>query len=365
MSTDFTGYEEIKARHTTGKGFTEHRGGGSVDLVSAASLTPRAIAWLWKHWLARGKFEVIAGVPGSGKTTISLDFAAQLTAGGIWPDGARAPIGDVVIWSGEDDIEDTLLPRFLASGGDCKRLYFAASMNDEAGKRPFDPSRDMGALLKQAEALPSLAMAVIDPVVFAVAGDSHKNAETRRSLGPLISFAETRNCVVLGVTHFAKNGSGRDPLERISGSLAFGAAPRLAMVTVKPADLKSKKRLVRAKSNIGPEGDGFEYALVQEPLTGYDFGAQRAVWGDPLYGSARDLLAEVEGEEPGRPPKARDMAADFLRALLVNGPVPVKTVEKSAAEAGLSWGTVRRAADGLGIVAQKVGLRDGWEWRLP
>jgi hypothetical protein len=121
MSTDFTGYEEIKARHTTGKGFTEHHGGGSVDLVSAASLTPRAIAWLWKHWLARGKFEVIAGVPGSGKTTISLDFAAQLTAGGIWPDGARAPIGDVVIWSGEDDIEDTLLPRFwraaeIASG---------------------------------------------------------------------------------------------------------------------------------------------------------------------------------------------------------------------------------------------------------
>jgi putative DNA primase/helicase len=78
------------------------------------------------------------------------------------------------------------------------------------------------------------------------------------------------------------------------------------------------------------------------------------------------LLAEVEGEEPGRPPKARDMAADFLRALLVNGaPVPFKAVEKSAAEAGLSWGTVRRAADGLRIIAQKVGLRDGWEWRLP
>ena len=30
-------------------------------------------------------------------------------------------------------------------------------------------------------------------------------------------------CALLGITHFSKGTSGRDPTERITGSLAFGA----------------------------------------------------------------------------------------------------------------------------------------------
>jgi putative DNA primase/helicase len=222
----------------------------------------------------------------------------------------------------------------------------------------------MGVLLEAAEALPNLAMTIVDPVVLAVANDSHKNAETRRSLGPLRSLAETRKCVVLGITHLTKNTAGRDPLERIAGSLAFGAAPRIALVTAKPADVKCKNRLVRVKSNIGPDGDGFEYSLMQDPLIDYDFGAQRVIWGDPLYGSAHELLGEFEGEGL-RPAKARDMAADFLDELLADGPVPTNDVQKAATAAGLSWATVRRAADKLGVTAEKVGIGGGWAWRLP
>ena len=38
---------------------------------------------------------------------------------------------------------------------------------------------------------PETKMVIIDPIVLAVAGDSHKNAKTRRGLGPLVKFAET------------------------------------------------------------------------------------------------------------------------------------------------------------------------------
>src|SRR4029077_12137268 len=131
----------------------------------------------------------------------------------------------------------------------------------------------------------------------AVTGDSHKNAEVRRGLQPLVDFAAETGCVVLGVTHFTKGTTGRAPTERVTGSLAFGALARVVMATAKPAEAGGKRRLVRAKSNIGPDGGGYEYDLIQEPLVGLNFGAQRVAWGAPLDGTARQLLNEVEQAE--------------------------------------------------------------------
>ena len=52
------------------------------------------------------------------------------------------------------------------------------------------------------------------PIVSAVAGDSHRNAETRRDLQPLADLAASMRCVLLGITHFSKGTVGRDPVER-------------------------------------------------------------------------------------------------------------------------------------------------------
>jgi hypothetical protein len=45
---------------------------------------------------------------------------------------------------------------------------------------------------------------LVDPIVSAVAGDSHKNAETRRALAPLVEFAERAKCALIGISHFTK-----------------------------------------------------------------------------------------------------------------------------------------------------------------
>jgi putative DNA primase/helicase len=74
-----------------------------VVLICGDNLTPQPIAWLWHGWLALGKFHLLAGAPGQGKTTIAIAFAATITIGGRWPDGSRCDPGNVLIWSGEDD----------------------------------------------------------------------------------------------------------------------------------------------------------------------------------------------------------------------------------------------------------------------
>src|ERR1041384_193970 len=103
---------------------------------------------------------------------------------------------------------------------------------------------------------------VVDPVSLCVAGDSNKNAEVRRGLAPLKIFAERHGAAVVGVSHFSKGSEGRDPLSRVTGSLAFGAAPRLVLSAVtenrkpdEPEDAEPRHLFVRTKSNLGPSGD--------------------------------------------------------------------------------------------------------------
>src|SRR5208283_5916291 len=96
-----------------------------MGLTCASSINPEPISWLWKGWLARGKMHIIAGQPGTGKTTIAMKMAAAVSAGGRWPDGSVAKQGNVIIWSGEDDPADTLVPRLETSGADLSRIFFA------------------------------------------------------------------------------------------------------------------------------------------------------------------------------------------------------------------------------------------------
>ncbi len=57
------------------------------QLVSARLVEPEAVRWLWPHWLSLGKLQLLAGSPGTGKTTIAVSLAAAITAGAAWPTG--------------------------------------------------------------------------------------------------------------------------------------------------------------------------------------------------------------------------------------------------------------------------------------
>ncbi|GAB2883032.1 hypothetical protein GCM10027046_09330 [Uliginosibacterium flavum] len=71
----------------------------------------------------------------------------SVTSAGRWPDGSALPFaGNVVIWSGEDDPTDTLVPRLILSEADLSRVYFIADVKEGKERRSFDPAHDMPAL---------------------------------------------------------------------------------------------------------------------------------------------------------------------------------------------------------------------------
>lgn len=341
---------------------TDDQSRDGVELVKGSSLKPEPIQWLWQGWLPLGKLTILAGEPGTGKTTAVLSFAATVSNGGAFPDGVTCPEGDVLIWSGEDDPGDTLLPRLIAAGANTDRIFFVGDRTVTDETRPFDPATDVGVLLETALKLPKLRLIVFDPIVNAITGDSHKNTEVRRALQPLVDFASKVGAVLIGITHFSKGGQGSEPTKRVMGSVAFTAVARVVMVCAKTNDDEGIERRVfaRSKSNVGPDDGGFVYGLEQvEALPG--IWASRVVWGEALTGSAKSLLAEPD--EAGKE-GALGEAVQFLRDCLSEGLTPTKTIKAEALNAGFSWATVRRASESMAIIKRKGGMNQGWYWEL-
>ena len=275
---------------------------GEVVLTCGSDLTPQPVRWLWQYWLALGKLHILAGAPGQGKTTIAMAMAATITLGGRWPDGSRCDVGNVLIWSGEDDPADTLLPRLLAAGADRSKCFFISGARRAGEVVPFDPARDLGQLMDAIQKIGGIKLLIVDPVVSAVTGDSHKNTEVRRALQPLVDLGATADCAVLGITHFAKGGQGTDPAQRVVGSVAFTAVARVVLVAAKvkgQEEGQDARILARSKSNVGPDNGGFEYFLEQsEPIPGIE--ASRVTWGKAVEGTARELLTDPdEGQDDG------------------------------------------------------------------
>jgi hypothetical protein len=337
-----------------------------VELVNGADIEPAEVSWLWSGWLQRGVFNLLVGRSTAGKSTIALSLAATATnSDGLWPDNQpNHDPGHVLYWSGEDGIRDTLLPRFLAAGGTPRNITFIGGIRQDGKKRAFNPAKDMESLARAAEKLRNLRLVVLDPVALMIAGDSHKNVETRVGLQPLVDLCAGTSAAGLGVHHFSKSTKGGDPLDRVSGSLAFGARPRCVLLAAR--DLyggeNAKRALMRPKVSNGRDWGGFDYMLDRRPLDGWPaIKAQLVLWGAFIDRSARDVLGQYEDKPAGIQQRK---AVLFLTTALANGPRLAKEMLTEAETAGITERTLRRAFKELGGIAERKGYGGIVTWAL-
>jgi putative DNA primase/helicase len=327
------------------------KSGKRVKIIMGTGIAMRPISWVWRDWLAHGKLHIFAGRPGCLKTTTAIGFAG-VTVGGQWPDGTPMAQGNVVVWSGEDAIEDTLMPRFIAAGGDPNHIAFIKGVEEDGKARAFDPSSDIEALAAVCAELGNINLIIIDPVVMIAKGDSHKNAEARKDLQPLVDLAERTQAAVIGIHHLTKRSEGANPVDRVSGSLAFGAAPRVILLNALDPKGGAEPRgvLMRAKSNIGPSHGGYSFTAEQNRLDDEPgISAQRILWGEFVDRSAGDILEEYEG----------------MTEALANGPRMAAEVEAEGEKLSFSVWAMRRALKKLGGTTQKASFGTGWVWELP
>ena len=97
----------------------------TLEIIRASEVTPREVKWLWYPYVPFGKITLLQGDPGDGKSKFMLALSALLTDGKPLPfqeaEEASGPM-TVIYQTTEDDADDTVVPRFIASGGNRDNL---------------------------------------------------------------------------------------------------------------------------------------------------------------------------------------------------------------------------------------------------
>ena len=207
---------------------------GLESKEKASAYTMRAIQWFWPDRFALGKLGLIGGLPDKGKGLISADIFAHCTTAGEWPcKEGTAPTGNVIWFTAEDDIEDTVVPRLVAAGADLNRVHIVGmAKNADGSKRMFNLATDLPLLLAKIEEVGDVVVVIIDPMSAYLGVGKVNNSSTsdvRGVLGPLTKLAEDKRLSNVGIMHFNKKVDVQMPCFALPIAWPMSPAPATSM----------------------------------------------------------------------------------------------------------------------------------------
>lgn len=324
--------------------------GVQLESVHANEIEPGEVSWLWYPYIPFGKVTLIQGDPGDGKSTMMLSLSAILTNGSPLPftdeDESREPM-TVIYQTTEDDLADTVVPRFLSAGGNGERLLF---IKEDKKALTFGDERIKEAITKY-----NARLLILDPMSSYIGGDCALNAanETRAEFNHLIEVAKETGCAIVLVTHMNKMRD-TSPLYRTSGSIDIAGAVRsiLAICKTKNKENPSERIMVQVKSNLAPTGS----AIL------FEVGEHGAVFTDECEMTAEEAFYAL-APTMGRPREKRDEAVELIKQILRGGKMLATECEAKLKEAGFKPSTYKKAKRECGVRSVKEGFL--WYWQLP
>lgn len=320
-----------------------------LEITKASEVKVKSVEWLWYPYISYGKVTVIQGEAGDGKSTFILKLAAMLTRGEAMPftDGAGAEPVNVIYQSTEDDADDTIVPRFIAAGGDTDRLLF---ISEKERYLSFSDERLLEAI-RQTKA----KLIILDPLSAYIGETTSINSanEVRRQFRPLIDIAKEQGCAIVIVHHMNK-AIGQKALNRSVGSVDIvGAARSVLLVGRTDKDRPDERILAQVKSNLAPTGNAILFSVDESDVK----------WIEETARTADEVLGNVFAQA-GRPDGQMQKAKEMLSVLLADGtPKPQSEVMEKLTAAGVGKSTATKAKALLGIRSVKQGMQ--WFWVLP
>ena len=336
-----------------------------VVLTTSIGIKPRRVEWLYEGRLALGTFGLLAGREGQGKSTVAAWLVAQVTRGEL-PGCHFGTPKPVLICATEDSWSHTIVPRLIAAGADLALVYRVDVVEamDTAGI--LDLPKDIPAV--QAEAMKvGAALLVLDPLTSRLSKnlDTHKDADTRQALEPLVAMAEAAGLAVIGIMHFNK-GATTDPLTAVMGSRAFAAVARSVHTVVRDPDDDDRRYFATPKNNLGRSDlPMLSFTIIGHPVETDDGTAwtSRIAWGGEVTGTVSDLMARAANPgDRSAVVEASDWLADFLQSQ--GGRVASAVIRDAGESAGHSYDSLKRARRLLGIIAESAGFPRRTYWSV-
>lgn len=337
-----------------------------LHIVAIGDVEPVDVTWLWFERLPYGMVVVLDGDPGLAKSAMTIDWAARLSNGMVFPGDPHAPEpGNTLILSAEDDLARTIRPRCEVAGADMRRIICLNEvpvLGEDGGttwRMPQFPNDTAGleTIIRKYGAV----LVIIDVLAAYVARGFKINdtQDMRTVLKPLRDVAERTNCCIVVLRHLNKT-AGSSAMYRGGGSVSVIGAARVGLIVGEHPDDKEiddvnarRKVLAVNKTNLGKYPPSIEYSTVDvNGIVAIEWGKLNGVTANQLVGvGAIDDASDV---------------GSFLRDLLNDSPVYADTVFTTGEEAGYSKSQLRRAARRNNVKIDKERKVNGrWFWSLP
>ena len=296
-------------------------------------VTPVEVEWLWYPYIPFGKITILQGDPGCGKTTYILALTALLTNGEDLPIPAekKEPM-NVIYQTAEDGLADTIKPRLLSYGADCRRINV---IDDSDNPLTLDDKRVEEAIITTCAKL-----FVIDPLQAFLGAkiDMHRANEVRPVFARLAGVAERTGCAIVIIGHMNKGGS--KGIYRSLGTIVIVAAARSVLLLGKDPNDPNIRAVVPIKSSLAPEGKAISFSA----------GENGFAWIGECELTATDLLCDIPSDTKKTIQRAEELLLDHCKGK----PFPSSELELIAKEMGISISTIKRAKVKLGAKSDRI-----------
>jgi hypothetical protein len=335
-----------------------------------ADEVPAADPWLWPERVALGSLTLLVGDPGIGKSYLTMDMAARVSHGALWPEeelaansapqqayAARVP-GSTFLLCAEDDYPNTIRPRLVALGADLSKII---ALRDDHGDQAFDLLPYLPKVENLIRSTPNPRLWVIDPIS-SYLGNLKENHDrsVRGLLNPLANLAVAHHLAIVLVTHLSK-GDGT-ALHRVLGSRAFGAAARNVWLVSEDPENRQRRLLVSMKQNRTAPPTGLAFTIERAGTSDY---AMLRWATETVSVTADEALEAAAYQSPPRNHRLREVIA-WLEQLLADDSMPPDIVREFAETRGIAYTTLRRAFREMGGQSywEEQGEKSVRMWRL-
>ena len=322
---------------------------GAPNLVSLYSdVMTKQVKWLWFPYIAYGKLTLLQGDPGDGKSTMMMHLIAEISRGGVMPDGTALGRPQRVIYQcAEDSVGDMIKPRLVKMGANCKNIAYINEAS--SGNLTLDDERIRDAIISFEPKL-----LVIDPIQAYIGNDSSLQiaGSARKLMRRLSMWAETYDCAIILIGHMNKRESVKG-LYRGLGSIDIMAAVRSVMQVERDPDDPDVRIVTHIKNSL--EATGGEIRFEIRPGTGFKWlGCAGTL--EPRRASHNDI-STVMGFET-----KQEEAAHIMSSMLKERDVAASEMLMTFTKYDIAEKTVRAVKKQLGIRAYRKDRQ--WFWTI-
>ncbi|MHB1426931.1 MAG: AAA family ATPase [Gemmataceae bacterium] len=348
-----------------------------------SSVRPMPLSWWVPRYVPRGKLVLLAGDGGHGKSTLTLSLASDLSQGrcalGLeYPDPKQC---ETLLVQCEDDVADTVLPRFLAAGGNPDCIHQLEGVFDDKGKIQHFGLEHYEALERFLEKRKEVGLVLIDPAGAYIGKsgvDDYKDSQLRTLLAPLSQLAERAKVAIILVKHFIKGATAK-AVHKVGGGVGYVNAVRAAFAVVPKQGEPEKRMFLPLKYNIGHKPPGLVFQMQELPaeqsgLLLHDYMQHlsadqqqelvaqlfRIKWLGEVDIDVDDAIAALPSESADKV----DDATEWLREFLSMYAYPSKEVITAGNKEGYSFKDIKTARERLkkqgGLYTQKEGYPAQW-----